>query len=67
MDEMVHHESIVEAERRERLRHPRKKLAAGFGLLEGITPQGRALRIGKNFRICRDCHEGLKYLSRVVD
>ncbi|OWM63272.1 hypothetical protein CDL15_Pgr022017 [Punica granatum] len=67
MDEMVHHESVVEAEKRERLQHHSEKLAAAFGLLEGVTPPGKALRIVKNLRICRDCHEVFMYISRVAD
>lgn len=66
MDDMQHHESEVETERRERFRHHSEKLAAAFGLLEGVMPPGKALRIVKNLRICRDCHEVFKYLSRLV-
>lgn len=66
VDQTLHHESVDETEVRERLRHHSEKLAAAFGLLEGVTPPGKALRIVKNLKICRDCHEVFKYMSRAV-
>ncbi|KAK4770079.1 hypothetical protein SAY87_030611 [Trapa incisa] len=65
-DEAHHHESVDEEERKEKLLHHSEKLAAAFGLLEGVTPPGKVLRIVKNLRICRDCHQVFKYLSIAV-
>ncbi|KAJ0913820.1 putative tetratricopeptide-like helical domain superfamily, DYW domain-containing protein [Helianthus annuus] len=42
-------------------------LALAFGLVADVAPRGKALRIVKNLRICRDCHEAFKYISRVVE
>ncbi|XP_059632305.1 pentatricopeptide repeat-containing protein At4g33170-like [Cornus florida] len=63
-DEVLH--EMEEAEKREVLWHHSEKLAVAFGLLSGAAPPGKALRIVKNLRICRDCHEAMKYISRVV-
>ncbi|XP_047978556.1 pentatricopeptide repeat-containing protein At2g03880, mitochondrial-like [Salvia hispanica] len=52
-------------ERKEMLWFHSEKLAVAFGLLSGVTPEGKAVRIVKNLRICRDCHEFFKCISRV--
>ncbi|KAL1535223.1 hypothetical protein AAHA92_31305 [Salvia divinorum] len=53
-------------ERKELLWYHSEKLAVAFGLLSGVTPEGKAVRIVKNLRICRDCHEFFKCISRVT-
>lgn len=40
-----------------------EKLALAFGLLS--TPQGTTLRILKNLRVCGDCHEANRIISKV--
>lgn len=40
-----------------------EKLAVAFGLL--TSPQGTAIRIFKNLRVCGDCHAAMKYISKV--
>ncbi|MCO5565200.1 hypothetical protein L7F22_018873 [Adiantum nelumboides] len=40
-----------------------EKLALAFGLLS--TPQGTTLRILKNLRVCEDCHEANRFISKV--
>lgn len=42
-----------------------EKLAVGFGLLK--LPKGAAIRVFKNLRICGDCHNAFKFMSRVVE
>ncbi|GMH30941.1 hypothetical protein Nepgr_032784 [Nepenthes gracilis] len=42
-----------------------ERLAIAFGLLN--TPPGQKLMITKNLRICGNCHEAIKYISRIVD
>nr|GMD65619.1 putative pentatricopeptide repeat-containing protein At5g52630 [Ipomoea batatas] len=64
-NEMLH--EVDEKQKREALWYHSEKLALAFGLLSGSTPPGKPLRIVKNLRICRDCHEAFKYISRVVD
>lgn len=62
-------ERLNEAEKGEKVEalwYHSEKLALAFGLMSGATPTGKALRIVKNLRICRDCHEVFKYVSQVV-
>ncbi|PSR95072.1 Pentatricopeptide repeat-containing protein [Actinidia chinensis var. chinensis] len=64
-DEVLH--EVGESEKREVLMYHSEKLAVAFGLMSGAAPPGKALRIVKNLRICRDCHEAFKYISIVVE
>ena len=41
-----------------------EKLAISFGLLN--TAKGTTLRVCKNLRICVDCHNAIKLVSKVV-
>ncbi|CAN4124509.1 unnamed protein product [Withania somnifera] len=45
------------------LRYHSEKLAITFGLLN--SPPGKTIRVGKNLRICGDCHSAAKYISLV--
>ncbi|MCD9643125.1 hypothetical protein HAX54_030278 [Datura stramonium] len=63
--EMLH--EVEENEKKKALWYHSEKLALAFGLLNGAAPPGKALRIVKNLRICRDCHEAFKYISRLVE
>eukprot|EP00246_Nothoceros_aenigmaticus_P010864 TRINITY_DN277_c0_g3_i2.p1 TRINITY_DN277_c0_g3~~TRINITY_DN277_c0_g3_i2.p1 ORF type:complete len:311 (+),score=50.40 TRINITY_DN277_c0_g3_i2:109-933(+) len=40
-----------------------EKLALAYGLLN--TPDGATLLVTKNLRMCRDCHNGTKFMSRI--
>ncbi|WOH13673.1 hypothetical protein DCAR_0833184 [Daucus carota subsp. sativus] len=51
----------------EELWYHSEKLALAFALVSGAVPPGKALRIVKNLRICRDCHMAFKYISMVVN
>ena len=42
-----------------------EKLAVGFGLLK--LPLGATVRVFKNLRICGDCHNAFKFMSKVVE
>ncbi|KAL5542696.1 hypothetical protein UlMin_010406 [Ulmus minor] len=42
-----------------------EKLAVAFGLLK--LPPGATIRVFKNLRICRDCHNAFKFITRVVE
>lgn len=65
LDEMLH--DVNAEEKKEALMAHGEKLALAFGVLCGAAPPGKALRIVKNLRICRDCHEAFKYFSIVVE
>lgn len=41
-----------------------ERLAIGFGLLK--SPPSAPIRIAKNLRVCGDCHEAIKLISKVV-
>ena len=53
---------IDEEERENPLYYHSEKLAIAFGLLE--TKPGETIRISKNLRVCKDCHEASKLVSR---
>nr|GLL39389.1 pentatricopeptide repeat-containing protein At5g66520-like [Ipomoea trifida] len=42
-----------------------EKLAIGYGLLK--TEAGETIRITKNLRVCRDCHQASKLISKVYN
>lgn len=65
LDDVLH--EMGESEKREALMFHSEKLAVAFGLVSGAAPPGKAMRIVKNLRICRDCHEAFKYFSLVVE
>ncbi|XP_016495233.1 pentatricopeptide repeat-containing protein At3g57430, chloroplastic-like [Nicotiana tabacum] len=41
-----------------------EKLAIAFGILN--TPPGMPIRVAKNLRVCNDCHEATKFISKIV-
>ncbi|XP_061367064.1 pentatricopeptide repeat-containing protein At4g33170-like [Gastrolobium bilobum] len=64
-DELLH--NVGEEKRKEALWYHSEKLAVAFGVLCGSAPPGKPLRIVKNLRICKDCHEAFKYITRVLE
>lgn len=42
-----------------------ERLALGFSLIS--IPEGETIRIMKNLRMCRDCHEAFKLISGIVE
>ena len=44
--------------------HHSEKLAIAFGLIN--TPEGATLRVFKNLRVCPDCHEATKVISKLT-
>ncbi|XP_043708249.1 pentatricopeptide repeat-containing protein At4g33170-like [Telopea speciosissima] len=64
-DAMLH--EVEAAEKKEALWYHSEKLAVAFALISGAAPPGKPVRVVKNLRICRDCHEAFKYLSRVIE
>ncbi|VAH24292.1 unnamed protein product [Triticum turgidum subsp. durum] len=55
---------VGEAEKAGMLRYHSEKLAIAFGLLR--APAGAAIRVAKNLRVCNDCHEAAKFMSKMV-
>ncbi|KAL2343553.1 hypothetical protein Fmac_004838 [Flemingia macrophylla] len=64
-DEVLH--NVGEEKRKEALWYHSEKLAVAFGVLCGSVPPGKPLRVVKNLRICKDCHEAFKYMTRVLE
>ncbi|QHO55735.1 Pentatricopeptide repeat-containing protein [Arachis hypogaea] len=64
-DELLH--NVEEERRKEALWHHSEKLAVAFGVLCGSAPPGKPLRIVKNLKICKDCHEAFKYMTRILE
>ncbi|XP_009618113.2 pentatricopeptide repeat-containing protein At1g08070, chloroplastic [Nicotiana tomentosiformis] len=58
-------QDIDEEERENPLYYHSEKLAIAFGLLK--TKPGAVLRITKNLRVCKDCHQASKLISKVYD
>ncbi|KAK7304215.1 hypothetical protein RJT34_15338 [Clitoria ternatea] len=56
---------LEEEEKVKILKNHSEKLAISFGLLS--TAKGKTLRICKNLRICVDCHNAIKLVSKVVE
>ncbi|KAL6653096.1 hypothetical protein ACP70R_012021 [Stipagrostis hirtigluma subsp. patula] len=56
---------IDDSEKAAILRYHSEKLAIAFGLLR--TPPGATIRVAKNLRVCNDCHETAKFISKMVD
>lgn len=56
---------VAEEEKETPLLYHSEKLAIAFGLLR--TRPGDSMRITKNLRVCRDCHEVTKFVSRVFE
>ncbi|KAM7267080.1 hypothetical protein ACFE04_009246 [Oxalis oulophora] len=55
---------VEEEEKEHMLRHHSEKLAVAYGILS--MPPGRPLRVMKNLRVCEDCHNAIKYISKIV-
>ncbi|XP_074295111.1 pentatricopeptide repeat-containing protein At5g66520-like [Silene latifolia] len=62
--EGVLHE-IEEEEKENPLNYHSEKLAIAFGLLK--TKAGETIRISKNLRVCRDCHQASKFISKAFN
>ncbi|KNA20782.1 hypothetical protein SOVF_049240 [Spinacia oleracea] len=56
---------VGQEEKLQILRGHSEKLAVSFGLLK--TAEGMTVRVCKNLRICSDCHNAIKLVSKVVN
>ncbi|KAF8409335.1 hypothetical protein HHK36_005410 [Tetracentron sinense] len=58
---------VEEESKEESLRVHSEKLAIGLGLVcGGLEKGGEVIRVFKNLRVCGDCHEFIKGLSKVL-
>ncbi|PKA54748.1 Putative pentatricopeptide repeat-containing protein [Apostasia shenzhenica] len=56
--------NITEAEKRYMLSHHSEKLAIAFGLI--YLPHELPIRVVKNLRVCVDCHNATKFISKIT-
>ncbi|AAF07346.1 hypothetical protein [Arabidopsis thaliana] len=59
----VHHD-VEEAVKVKMLNYHSERLAIAFGLI--FVPSGQPIRVGKNLRVCVDCHNATKHISSVT-
>ncbi|XP_058115088.1 putative pentatricopeptide repeat-containing protein At1g68930 [Magnolia sinica] len=62
MNSILH--DVDESQKIEMLSHHSEKLAIAFGLL--FIPERLPIRVVKNLRVCVDCHNATKFISKVV-
>lgn len=55
---------IDEEEKEDALSMHSEKLAVAFGLIS--TREGTTIRVVKNLRVCNDCHDAMKVISKIV-
>lgn len=54
---------VEEEEKEHLLKYHSEKLAVAFGILS--IPAGRPIRVMKNLRVCEDCHNAIKHISKI--
>ncbi|MBA0816025.1 hypothetical protein Gohar_000733 [Gossypium harknessii] len=55
---------VEESEKKKMLNYHSERLAIAFGLI--FIPPGLPIRIVKNLRVCGDCHNATKYISKIT-
>jgi len=55
---------VEEEEKKHMLKYHSEKLAVAFGIL--TIPADRPIRVMKNLRVCEDCHNAIKHISKIV-
>ena len=62
MSSVLH--DVEESEKIKILNHHSEKLAIAFGLI--FVPPGLPIRVIKNLRVCGDCHNATKFISKIT-
>ena len=62
MNSVLH--DIEDSDKIKMLNHHSEKLAIAFGLI--FIPPGLPIRVVKNLRVCGDCHNATKYISKIT-
>ncbi|KAL0424846.1 UNVERIFIED_CONTAM: putative pentatricopeptide repeat-containing protein [Sesamum radiatum] len=55
---------VEESEKLKMLNHHSEKLAIAFGLI--FIPPGLPIKVVKNLRVCDDCHNATKIISKIT-
>ncbi|CAA0828065.1 Tetratricopeptide repeat (TPR)-like superfamily protein [Striga hermonthica] len=58
---------VEEDEKKRMLYGHSERLALAYGLLSSSTGRGVPIRVSKNLRVCRDCHDFTKLVSKVFE
>ncbi|GMI68856.1 hypothetical protein like AT4G37170 [Hibiscus trionum] len=56
---------VEEEQKEQNLSYHSEKLAVAFGIIS--TPPGTPIKVFKNLRTCVDCHNAIKYISKIVN
>lgn len=56
---------VEEEQKEQNLSYHSEKLTVAFGIIS--TPPGTPLKVFKNLRTCVDCHNAIKYISKIVN
>lgn len=56
--------NVEQSEKIKMLNHHSEKLAIAFGLI--FIPPGMPIRVVKNLRVCGDCHNATKFISKIT-
>ncbi|KAL5974416.1 putative pentatricopeptide repeat-containing protein [Asimina triloba] len=62
MSSVLH--DVEDSQKMEMLSYHSEKLAIAFGLI--FIPDGLPIKVVKNLRVCRDCHNATKFISKVI-
>ncbi|XP_059648699.1 putative pentatricopeptide repeat-containing protein At1g68930 [Cornus florida] len=62
MSSVLH--DVDESEKIKMLNHHSERLAITFGLI--FIPPGQPIRVVKNLRVCGDCHNATKFISKIT-
>ncbi|XP_028803503.1 putative pentatricopeptide repeat-containing protein At1g68930 [Neltuma alba] len=62
MNSVLH--DVEDSEKIKMLNHHSEKLAIAFGLI--FIPPNLPIRVVKNLRVCGDCHNATKYISKIT-
>ncbi|XP_031265204.1 pentatricopeptide repeat-containing protein At4g37170-like [Pistacia vera] len=55
---------VEEEQKEQNLSYHSEKLAVAFGII--ATPPGKTIKVFKNLRTCVDCHNAIKFISKIV-
>ncbi|XWS45319.1 hypothetical protein CRYUN_Cryun15aG0126200 [Craigia yunnanensis] len=56
---------VEEEQKEQNLSYHSEKLAVAFGII--ASPPGTPIKVFKNLRTCVDCHNAIKYISKIVN
>ncbi|XVF87230.1 hypothetical protein PTKIN_Ptkin18bG0102000 [Pterospermum kingtungense] len=63
-DETFALHDVEDEQKQEMLSYHSERLAIAFGLV--TTPEGSAITVMKNLRVCGDCHSAIKLIAKIV-